>query len=115
MKLSTHFTLAEKIASQTATRRNIDNAPDEIEVTALAAICIKIHEPVRRHYGVPVILSSGSMGNLWCGLRSATALRLEFGMDGIKHFADGRKHEDDRAAHHQHRNFETCHFLVSLF
>ena len=62
MKLSTHFTLAEMVASQTASRKGIDNNPTKDEVRALRALCQNILEPVRLHFGAPVIVSSGYRG-----------------------------------------------------
>lgn len=57
-RLSPHFTLAEMIVSDTAVRRGIDNMPGPIVIRALELLCIKVLEPVREHYGRPVIVTS---------------------------------------------------------
>lgn len=59
MRLSQHFTLAELTFSQTAARRGIDNTPNAEQIAALRLLCIEVLEPVRRHYGRPVFVSSG--------------------------------------------------------
>lgn len=59
MILSEHFTLAEMTVSQWAARRGIANTPGPAEITALRALCVNVLEPVRAHYGRPVVVSSG--------------------------------------------------------
>lgn len=59
MNLTEHFTLAEMVRSQTATRRGIDNTPGPAEIAALRELCLHVLEPVRAHYGRPVIVTSG--------------------------------------------------------
>lgn len=59
MNLSPNFSLAELTKSQTATRRNINNTPDADEIAALKALAENILQPLRDHFGVPVIVSSG--------------------------------------------------------
>ena len=59
MRLSPHFTLSEMCKSQLAVRRNLDNLPDTGPVAAMQALCQAILEPVRTHFGVPIIPSSG--------------------------------------------------------
>jgi len=59
VRLSSHFTLAEMIASQTATRLSINNQPDAEGVDALSSLCQRVLEPVRVYYGVPFSPSSG--------------------------------------------------------
>ncbi|RIV87512.1 D-Ala-D-Ala carboxypeptidase family metallohydrolase [Aurantiacibacter zhengii] len=58
-RLSPHFTLAEMVRSQTAARRGIANSPGQLEVAALKLLCEKVLEPVRAHFGKPVVVSSG--------------------------------------------------------
>jgi zinc D-Ala-D-Ala carboxypeptidase len=58
-RLSPHFTLAELVASQTAARKGIPNIPGPAEIRALTLLCENVLEPVRAHYGVPVLISSG--------------------------------------------------------
>jgi len=60
-KLSEHFTLAEFLVSETASRHGIDNTPDErvIENLKLTAL---VMEEVRELVGRPVIITSGYRG-----------------------------------------------------
>jgi hypothetical protein len=59
MLLSPHFSLHEFTRSQTASRLGIKNEPSEQHIYNLKIWCAKIGEPVRSHYGKPVIISSG--------------------------------------------------------
>jgi zinc D-Ala-D-Ala carboxypeptidase len=58
-QLSEHFTLDEMIRSGTASRKGIRNVPGAAETAALKLLCEKVLEPVRAHYGKPVIVTSG--------------------------------------------------------
>ncbi len=58
MNLSTNFTLAEAVKSQTALRCGIDNTPNAGQVDCLRAVAEKILQPVRDHFGVPFTPSS---------------------------------------------------------
>lgn len=59
MKLSPHFTLAEMCKSQLASRRGIANQPDAAAIDAMRRLCDAVLEPLRGHFGVPIIPSSG--------------------------------------------------------
>ncbi|MFN7400343.1 MAG: D-Ala-D-Ala carboxypeptidase family metallohydrolase [Sandaracinobacter sp.] len=59
MNLSPNFTLAELTRSQAAARLGIRNVPDEAQIEALRRVCQHILEPVRAHFRMPVIVSSG--------------------------------------------------------
>ncbi len=59
MQLSPNFTLAEMIVSQTASRKNINNMPVDAYIRNLSKLCINVLEPIRAHFGKPVIISSG--------------------------------------------------------
>ena len=59
MKLSENFSLAELVKSQTAVRKNINNEPGTAEVENLIHLAKNILQPVREHFGKPVIISSG--------------------------------------------------------
>jgi len=63
-RLSPRFTLAEFTVSQTAARHGIDNTPPDWAVRNLEQLCLNVLEPVRAHFGVPVIVSSGWRGEL---------------------------------------------------
>lgn len=58
MQLSTHFRLSEFTASQTATRRGIDNTPPRDVVDALKRTALGL-EAVRSLLMAPIIISSG--------------------------------------------------------
>lgn len=61
MNLSEHFTLAEMLSSQTATRKGIEEQfkPGPEIIDNLRALCVNILEPLRRSLGVPIRISSG--------------------------------------------------------
>lgn len=60
MMVSKNFSLLEMIKSPTADRLGIDNTPSNGGITdCLTLVAEKILEPVRAHYGVPIIPSSG--------------------------------------------------------
>lgn len=59
MQLSDHFTLAEMTFSQTAARRGIDNSPSPAIIAALRQTCVHLLEPIRAHFGRPVMVTSG--------------------------------------------------------
>jgi hypothetical protein len=59
MKLSPHFSLAELVKSQSASRHGISNNPGEVETQALKDICEDILEPLRSDMGFPIFISSG--------------------------------------------------------
>lgn len=59
MKLSRHFSLEEMVASETAARRGIDNAPPDAVIEVLRSTC-EMMESVRAVLGdKPIIVTSG--------------------------------------------------------
>ena len=46
-KLSAHFTLKEFLDSQTASRKGIQNIPNEEQVKNMKSLCINLLEPIR--------------------------------------------------------------------
>ena len=58
-RLSRSFALSEFTASQTATRREIDNLPGPREIAALGLLCDRVLQPVRDYFARPVTISSG--------------------------------------------------------
>lgn len=58
MNLSPHFTLSECTKSATAARLGIDNSPTAAEIDRMKAVCKAILEPVRAHFGKPVMINS---------------------------------------------------------
>lgn len=59
MNLSKHFTLDEFIKSRTAVRLGIENFPTSEHLENLRDLVEQILEPLRVHYGRPVIITSG--------------------------------------------------------
>ena len=62
MKLSKNLTLKEATKSNTATRRGIDNTPDQWAINNLQGVADNIFQPIRDHFGVPIGVSSGFRG-----------------------------------------------------
>ena len=59
MKLTQNFSLSELTRSQTATRRGIDNQPNDEQLANLVALCECVLQPIRDHFGKSVRISSG--------------------------------------------------------
>lgn len=59
MRLSTNFTLAEFLVSQTAARHDIDMTPPQSVVDNLQRLCREILQPLRAVLNSPVIVTSG--------------------------------------------------------
>jgi zinc D-Ala-D-Ala carboxypeptidase len=57
--LSPNLTLAEVVASDTAKRLGIKNAPTAKHLANLRELATHIFEPLRAHFGVPIYVSSG--------------------------------------------------------
>ena len=66
MQLSGHFSLNELTKSQTATRKGINNTPSPEQVDSLTALCIQVLEPTRRHFGKPMVITSGYRSEALC-------------------------------------------------
>ena len=66
MILSNNFTLAELTKSQTATRKGIHNEPSTEHVENLIHLAKTILQPVREHFGKPVMISSGYRSPALC-------------------------------------------------
>jgi uncharacterized protein YcbK (DUF882 family) len=58
MNLSTHFTLDELTASQTAARKGLDNTPNATEVANLVRVAALLEE-VRALLNKPILINSG--------------------------------------------------------
>jgi len=58
VNLSPHFTLEEACKSQRAERMGISNSPDADTLDRMIAVAENILEPVRAHFGKPVIINS---------------------------------------------------------
>ena len=59
LQLSEHFDLSEFERSATADRLHIDNTCPSTLIPQLSTLCKTILEPLRQHFGEPVIISSG--------------------------------------------------------
>ena len=59
LQLSEHFNLTEFERSSTAQANNIDNTCPSTLIPQLSTLCKTILEPLRQHFGEPVIISSG--------------------------------------------------------
>jgi hypothetical protein len=59
MKLSNNFSLSELTKSQTAVRKGIKNEPSTEHVENLIHLAETVLQPVRDHFGKPVVISSG--------------------------------------------------------
>jgi hypothetical protein len=59
MKLSEHLNLAEVTRSETAKRKGIDNTPTPEHLENFKKLAENIFEPIRKHFGVPIHISSG--------------------------------------------------------
>ena len=59
MRLSKNFSLKELIRSETATRKGINNNPNEDNIENLQRLCDHVLQPVRDHFGKVVSVSSG--------------------------------------------------------
>jgi len=66
MQLSNNFTLKELTKSQIATRKGIDNEPSTEHVENLIHLAKTILQPVREHFGKPVMISSGYRSPALC-------------------------------------------------
>ena len=59
MQLSEHLNLNEVTTSGTAKRLGIDNTPTPEHLANLKLVAEKIFEPIRKHFGKPIKVSSG--------------------------------------------------------
>lgn len=58
-KISQHLSLNEVTKSATAKRLGIDNTPTPEHLANLKLLAEKIFEPIRKHFGKPIFISSG--------------------------------------------------------
>ena len=66
MNLSKNFTLSELTKSQTAVRKGINNEPSTADINNLIHLAETILQPVREHFGKPVMISSGYRSPALC-------------------------------------------------
>jgi len=59
MKISEHLDLAEVTRSDMAKRKGISNMPTPEHLENFKKLAENIFEPIRKHFGVPIMISSG--------------------------------------------------------
>jgi zinc D-Ala-D-Ala carboxypeptidase len=59
MQLSNNLSLAEVIRSETAKRKGISNMPTPEHIENFKKLAINIFQPIREHFGKPILISSG--------------------------------------------------------
>jgi zinc D-Ala-D-Ala carboxypeptidase len=59
MQLTSNFSLAELVKSETALRHDMDNTPGETEIENLKQLCEQVLQPVRNHFQTGVKVNSG--------------------------------------------------------
>lgn len=59
MQLSKHLSLAEVTRSDSAKRNGISNQPTAEHLENFKKLAVNIFEPIREHFGVPILISSG--------------------------------------------------------
>lgn len=59
MKLTKNFSLAEMVFSPTARDKGISNEPNADQIAALKLLCERVLQPLRDHFGKPVVVTSG--------------------------------------------------------
>ena len=62
MKLSEHLTVKEVTKSATAIKHGINNEPTIEHLENLKALAEEVFEPMRKHFGVPIAVTSGYRG-----------------------------------------------------
>lgn len=59
MNLTKNFTLSEMVKSETALRNDMDNTPNEAQITSLKLLAEQVLQPIRDHYVKGVKVNSG--------------------------------------------------------
>ena len=59
MKLSEHLDLSEVTRSDMAKRKGVSNMPTPEHIENFKILAENIFEPIRKHFGVPIMISSG--------------------------------------------------------
>jgi hypothetical protein len=91
MQLSEHLSLAEVTRSDMAKRRGISNMPTPEHLENFKKLAENIFEPIRKHFGVPIFVSSGyrskALNTAISGSLSSQHLlgqAIDIDMDGTK-------------------------------
>ena len=92
MKLSEHLDLAEVIKSDSAKRNGISNMPTPEHLENFKKLAENVFEPIRKHFGVPIHISSGyrskELNALIGGVKTSDHLfgmAVDIDMDGSAH------------------------------
>ena len=56
--ISNYVSYREAVRSTTATRHNIDNAPNSKQLEAMRYVAVNVFDKVRQHFGLPIFISS---------------------------------------------------------
>jgi hypothetical protein len=59
MKISEHLDLSEVTRSETAKRKGVSNEPTPEHLDNFKKLAENVFEPIRKHFGVPIHISSG--------------------------------------------------------
>lgn len=59
MKISEHLDLSEVTRSETAKRKGVSNEPTPEHLENFKKLAEHVFEPIRKHFGVPIHISSG--------------------------------------------------------
>jgi hypothetical protein len=91
MQLSKNLALAEVMRSESAKRKGISNMPTPEHIENFKILAENIFEPIREHFGVPIMISSGyrskELNKAIGGAASSQHLlgqALDLDMDGTK-------------------------------
>ena len=98
MKLSEHLDLSEVTRSESAKRNGISNMPTAEHIANFKLLAENIFEPIRNHFRVPIIISSGYRSKeLNASLKGASLTSqhcqgeaIDIDMDGSPHGVTNR-------------------------
>jgi len=62
MMLTKNLSLAEVVKSATAIKFGLKNEPNEKQLANLVTIAENVFQPLRKHFGVPIMVTSGFRG-----------------------------------------------------
>ena len=93
MKLSEHLDLSEVTRSESAKRNGITNMPTAEHIANFKLLAEKIFEPIRNHFRVPIIISSGYRSKeLNASLKGASLTSQHCSGEAIDIDMDGSPH-----------------------
>ena len=93
MKLSEHLDLSEVTRSESAKRNGISNMPTAEHIANFKLLAEKIFEPIRNHFRVPIIISSGYRSKeLNASLKGASLTSQHCSGEAIDIDMDGSPH-----------------------